>query len=181
MLNVGKMIRNIRTDKNMTLKDLAEKAEISVSYLSQIENDSVNMNLRVLEAIGNALNVPLYAFFIQERILSISAVKSEERDRVLRSDGVLLEYLTDPNLVNTNVHIMTVPAGYFPQEYSSHPGEEFLYLLKGDLEVDFNGLRRIKLNVLDSLAYPSLIPHKIISVHGCELIMNSTTNPGIYA
>ena len=49
MVKIGKIIRAFRLEEGMTLKDLATKADISVSYLSQIENDQVNMCLNVLE------------------------------------------------------------------------------------------------------------------------------------
>ena len=51
MIKIGKIIRAFRAERKMTLKELAAKAEISTSYLSQIENDQVNMNLSVLESI----------------------------------------------------------------------------------------------------------------------------------
>lgn len=162
----------------MTLKMLAEKAHISASYLSQIENDSVNMNLSVLESISNALEIPPYTFFLEESLKDISLVRADERDITQRSDGVSVERLTKSTLVSTNVHIMVIPPKYQPTEYSVHPGEEFLFVFEGSLDVDFSGLETVHLKKQDALAYSSKIPHKLLSKSGCRIIMKTTTWPG---
>ncbi len=180
MIKIGSHIRNERNKKKLTLKQVAEIAGISTSYLSQIENDTVNMNMSVLENICSALGVPPYTFFLPDSLRDISLIRANERDRVQRSDGSMVEYLTDPSLVSANIHVVVLPANYYPEKYSSHPGEEFLHVLKGHMQVEFSNLEVVDVNVGDSLAFLSKIPHKIISEGGCNLIMNSSTIPGSY-
>ena len=180
MIRIGSNLRAERHKKKLTLKQVAEMAGISVSYLSQIENDSVNMNMSVLEKISSALGVPPYTFFLHDTLMDISWIRANERDRLQRSDGSVVEYLTDPSLVSTNIHVVILPANYHPEEYSSHPGEEFLHVLEGRMQVEFSNLEVVEVNVGDSLAFSSKIPHKIISEGGCKFIMNSSTLPGIY-
>ena len=52
-----------RTEKNLTLYQLAELTGISKSALNNIENGKTSPTLRQLEAIAKALNVPMTDLF----------------------------------------------------------------------------------------------------------------------
>lgn len=54
---LGEKIRSIREKKVMTQEDLADKAQIDVSYLAKIENGYVNTTIRYLIKISKALGV----------------------------------------------------------------------------------------------------------------------------
>jgi transcriptional regulator with XRE-family HTH domain len=58
-MNIGKAIKLCRVQKGMRQSELAESAEISVAYLSLIENDKRDPNFSVLQAISRSLDVPL--------------------------------------------------------------------------------------------------------------------------
>ncbi len=56
---VGRNIRTCRTDAGMTLEVLAEKAELSWPYLSEVERGRENISLDKLAQLSKALNVTL--------------------------------------------------------------------------------------------------------------------------
>jgi transcriptional regulator with XRE-family HTH domain len=56
---VGKNIRACRTDSELTLEKLAEKADMSWTYLSEIERGRENISLDKLARLAQALNVGL--------------------------------------------------------------------------------------------------------------------------
>lgn len=64
-VNIGITIKKIRNEKKMLLKDVAEKANISSSMLSQIEKGNANPSLNTLKTIAYVLEVPLFKFFIE--------------------------------------------------------------------------------------------------------------------
>lgn len=49
MENIHKKIKNLRLENEMTLKDLSEKTELSVSFLSQIERGSSSLAITSLK------------------------------------------------------------------------------------------------------------------------------------
>lgn len=57
-LSLGEKVRIVRSSKNMSLGELAQKAGISVSYLSEIERGTVNPSLGTLKKLAEALCVP---------------------------------------------------------------------------------------------------------------------------
>jgi transcriptional regulator with XRE-family HTH domain len=56
---VGNNIRTCRTDAGLTLEKLAEKADMSWPYLSEIERGRENISLDKLARLAKALNVKL--------------------------------------------------------------------------------------------------------------------------
>jgi transcriptional regulator with XRE-family HTH domain len=56
---VGNNIRACRTDAGLTLEKLAEKADLSWPYLSEIERGRENISLDKLARLAKALNVTL--------------------------------------------------------------------------------------------------------------------------
>ena len=56
---VGSNIRTCRTNAGMTLEQLAERADLSWPYLSEIERGRENISLDKLAALAKALNVKL--------------------------------------------------------------------------------------------------------------------------
>lgn len=58
-MNIGKAIKICRVQKKMRQADLAESSNISIAYLSLIEQGKRDPNFSVLQAISNGLDVPL--------------------------------------------------------------------------------------------------------------------------
>ncbi|RFS23928.1 XRE family transcriptional regulator [Chitinophaga silvatica] len=62
-MNIGGAIEGLRKKKNIKQNVLAEKAEITQSYLSLIESNKKEPNLKTLKAIADGLEVPLPIIF----------------------------------------------------------------------------------------------------------------------
>ncbi|MBL8089242.1 MAG: cupin domain-containing protein [Anaerolineales bacterium] len=63
---IGEKLRAVRQEHEMSLRELADKAEISASMLSQIETGKVFPSVRSLYSIASALNVSIDYFFPEE-------------------------------------------------------------------------------------------------------------------
>lgn len=177
MIKIGKIIRAFRAERKMTLKELAATAEISTSYLSQIENDQVNMNLSVLESISLALEKPLNLFFLQDSIDSISIVRKSDRKQIARSDNAVYESLVDNRVSKFDITIVTYSPAHVGQELVVHQGEEFMLVLEGTLEVNLGNLSAFHLEEGDSIAFSSKIPHNVASETGAKVLIHSSTPP----
>ena len=177
MIKLGKIIRAFRLEREMTLKELATKADISPSYLSQIENDQVNMNLSVLENISQALEKPLNLFFLQDSIDSVSFIRKEERRKLRRHDKAISEALVDRSVSKFDITIVTYPPNYVDQELVVHQGEEFMLVLEGTLEINLGNQAAYRMKEGDSIAFSSKIPHNVCSKSGAKVLIHSTTLP----
>src|SRR5258706_11930144 len=83
-MNIGKAIKLCRTQKNMSQAQLAELADISVSYLSLLERNKRDPNLSTVEKISEALEVPI----------SILLFLAADRDEITEISPELAEKLS---------------------------------------------------------------------------------------
>lgn len=58
-LDVGFKIKLLRKQQRLTLKELSEKSGLSVSFISDIENNRRNPNLQNLNKLSDSLGVPV--------------------------------------------------------------------------------------------------------------------------
>jgi transcriptional regulator with XRE-family HTH domain len=63
---IGEKLRAVRQNRQMSLRELANKAEVSASMLSQIETGKVFPSVRSLYSIANALDVSVDYFFPEQ-------------------------------------------------------------------------------------------------------------------
>ncbi|WP_208029060.1 helix-turn-helix domain-containing protein [Rhabdothermincola sediminis] len=89
---LGQFIRSQRQQAQLSLRDLAARANISNPYLSQLERGLHEPSMRVLKAIAGALNLPLDALLARAGVLGDSGEASAaETERAI---------LADPNLTD---------------------------------------------------------------------------------
>ena len=66
-VGIGKKLRSARLARDLSLRELAERAEVSASLLSKIENGKATPSVRSLHSIAEALALPVNHFFPEER------------------------------------------------------------------------------------------------------------------
>ena len=76
LMNIGRIVRERRQAKGMTIEQLAEKADVSVSLISRLERERVdNIKLANLAAIANALQLQMADFFRDSRLQTPKVVE----------------------------------------------------------------------------------------------------------
>jgi transcriptional regulator with XRE-family HTH domain len=156
---VGKRIREMRKRKGFTLQELSERVNLSVSYLSQIENGQVNLNISNLERIGQALDSPLIRFFIDDNNGKVSVVRRSQRRWFSLGENAVESPLVT---AKSNIEIFVIrlePASDTMQE-SAHQGEEFSYIIRGNVRMVLGGADVYDLQEGDVIYYESDIPHR---------------------
>lgn len=115
---IGEKLRAIRQEHDMSLRELADKAEISASMLSQIETGKVFPSVRSLYTIASALNVSVDYFFPEEnRTASESLVNgsfgemtaSEMRDAKLKGVAEVVKEFPPRTQSSSILHVDTRP------------------------------------------------------------------------
>lgn len=62
---IGDVMRDYRTERGMTLRDLASKSCVALSYLSELERGQKEASSEVLLSIATALGFPLSIFLTE--------------------------------------------------------------------------------------------------------------------
>jgi transcriptional regulator with XRE-family HTH domain len=87
---LGSLLRSQRAAAELSLRELAERTNVSNAYLSQLERGQHEPSLSVLRAIASALGVPLESLLVQAGVL--------ERDGELPMRDTEAAILSDPEL-----------------------------------------------------------------------------------
>lgn len=134
-LDIGARIRELRTERQLSLRALAERSGLSVNAISRIEHGESSPTVSSLLRLAGALNVHIKDFFDPGPEQSTIVVR---RDQRLRSsgEGALIESL-GVGLPGQMLEpfLMTIEPGAFGlEEPCQHPGEEFVHCLQGEVE-----------------------------------------------
>ena len=160
---IGEQLRELRQVKNLTLRHVADRAGISVSYLSQLERNQSRLPIGVLKKLADVLGVHMNWFF-----QSSGDGAAAERDVVVRAanrrrmsfTGLgITEELLSPNLSGPLELLMsTIEPGADSEDYS-HDGAEAGFVLAGTLDLWVSG-RYFRLQEGDSFSFKSTEVHR---------------------
>jgi transcriptional regulator with XRE-family HTH domain len=168
-IRVGEKIRELRERKGLSLQEMAERAGYSSALVSQIENHFISPPLGALIKIAKALEVKVGAFFGEDPLEPFTIVRKGERrpaSRFASKEGVNYGYSYeglgfDKKDRHMEPFLVTLePATVRTEKLSAHEGEEFIFVLEGEMEAIL-GSHRDVLFAGDCIYYDSSIPHKV--------------------
>jgi transcriptional regulator with XRE-family HTH domain len=172
LLQISEKIREIRTSRNLTLKELSDKTGLSISFLSQVERGASSLAIVSLEKIADALCVNMVDF-LSPTAHSTYVVRQEERKEV-RIESSMATYIPfSGQFVGERIKPMMVilqPNQNDSQTYQ-HPGEEFYYVMEGEVIFILED-KEFHLTQGDTIHFPSELPHSWrnpLTTH-CKLI-----------
>ncbi len=155
---LGPLLRKRRRLLGLTLRQLCDRAGLSVGYLSQVENDKAVPTLGTLAQIASALDIGLDYFVAQpEPADALSRAKSRPRFSLPGSPVAYEALGSDYPGSELSSYILHVPPGYV-SETVTHDGEEIIFVLDGAIEQTLGG-EIIALHAGDSLHYSGAVPH----------------------
>jgi transcriptional regulator with XRE-family HTH domain len=162
---LGNVIKRTRLEQGKTIKDIAEKANVTISLLSQIENNKANPSINSLMAIAQALNVPISSFFDDHEIVTSPVVKSYKRRPIQTQNGVTF-YLLTPTRKDLSIEFkyQVYERGGATGHFHTHSGEECGIVLEGRLEVTHDEETYI-LEAGDSIYLDSSKPHTMKNIY----------------
>jgi len=162
-LEFGKTIKELRVERDLTLRALAELSGCSTSFLSQVERDLISPTVASLKKIADALGVTMTRFFQKDDSDKNSVyVRKNERVRFAsQASKVVYESLKplEANSVLEPLYHILEEGAYSGDDNNIHVGEEFVIVLKGQLEITLDGDVFV-LDEGDSAVYNSNIPHR---------------------
>ena len=133
-MDIGKKLRELRKQNDLTLEDLASRSELTKGFLSQVERNLTAPSIATLEDILEALGSNLSEFFHEE----------EEKQIVFGVDDFFVDekedYQVEWIIPNAQRNMMepirlTLAPGGATYPDLPHEGEEFGYVLQGSVKI----------------------------------------------
>ena len=163
---IGREVRAFRRQHNITVADLAKTTGLSIGMLSKIENGVTSPSLTTLQALSNALSIPLTSFFRgfeeQREAVHVKAGTGDEADRRGTRAGHQYNLLghigsnASGVIVEPYLITLTEESDTFPD--FQHDGMEFIYMLEGEVEYR-HGDKTFILQPGDSFFFDADAPH----------------------
>ncbi len=170
--NFGEKIRKVRERKGLTLREVARKANVSESLISQIERDRISPAIDTLLKIVDVLDVDIdYIFSDFKKERNVVLVRKEEAGKIVQNNVIYhqLSRTSNDEEHGIEAYIIEIKAGgeKGSLEYG-HPGKELGYIIEGKGEITI-GPKTYILKEGDSISFPSSIPHVLKNIGGKTL------------
>jgi len=168
---IGAKLTTLRETLGLSIDELAERSSCDSATITRLESGAIAPSLAPLIKITRALGVRLGTLLDDDTNVGPVVTRKGEAEQVARlksletsSDGGVLDFFSlaqgkasrhmEPFVIS--VH----PADPGNHHLSSHEGEEFIYVLDGQIEIEY-GKDLFLLDTGDTIYYDSIVPHQV--------------------
>jgi DNA-binding transcriptional MerR regulator/mannose-6-phosphate isomerase-like protein (cupin superfamily) len=153
---IGSHLRQLRAKRRLSLAQVARTVGISVGFLSALERSQMSGSVGTLRKLARFYKTNILDFF-DATGASSRRVRPDQRKVLQAGPGVQMELLAWGNTV-MEPHLFRVAPKAGSGDSYTHEGEEFLYVLRGDLAITVEK-EEYRLKAGDSFYFESSAPH----------------------
>lgn len=177
-LDIGKKLKELRIQNDLTLGDLASRSELTKGFLSQVERNLTAPSIATLEDILEALGSNLSEFFREEEEQQL--VFSTQEFFVDMQDDYKIEWVI-PNAQKNKMEpiLLTLLPHKKSHVLQSHQGEEFGYVLKGSVTL-VRGNKKYKLKAQETFYLDGTKSHYLYNHGSSEAKVLWITTPPMF-
>jgi len=177
LIQISNQIKERRRDKNITVQELATRANVSKGLISQIENSRTIPSLLVLIEIIKALEIDLNEFFKDIRSkssdLPVVVKRKQEYEHFEKEHALGFHYqrIFTQSITHSTIDIVLLvlePDATRPLVETD--AFEYKFVLTGDVEYQFNN-EKIILNQGDSMLFDGRVPHTPKNLGSSDAVM----------
>jgi len=175
-VKIGDKIRRLRLQRGLTQAELADRCELSKSFISMLERDLTSPSLDTLSDLLETLGSDLPAFFSkadEKIVFGAENIFVKEDPEGMRG---LIKWLIPSAQKNQMEPILVeLGPGGETAEDDPHEGEEFGYVLSGTIRVVL-GDRSEKVRRDESFYFRPAAPHRLVNAGKgpCRVLWVST-------
>ncbi len=173
-MNIGEKIKELRVRSGLTQEELADRAELSKGFISQLERDNTSPSITTLLDILQCLGTTAGEFFNEDPEEQIVFGKDDyfvKEDSELKNTIQWIIPNAQKNMMEP-IHL-TLDAGGSTYPDNPHEGEEFGYILSGSIDIHI-GSKIYKAKKGESFYFIPDKKHYLTSRGGASVIWVST-------
>lgn len=175
-MKIGNQIRQLRSEQQLSLEELAALTGVSRSMLSAIERDAKSPTLRTLTQIASGLGVNLGALLGEAASEPVIVYRQSDRN-IERDPATGLEFealAPDWRAEGLGVLLLRLPSGKSTGVLSPHPlnTRELIYVMDGSALATIDGTD-VPLGPGDSISFTAKESHELraVSAEECQLLI----------
>jgi transcriptional regulator with XRE-family HTH domain len=183
---IGSAIRQARRVAGLSLVELSTRSGLSQPHLSQLENGRVSPSISALYKLASALDVgpeDLLPRIGEEGVQVTRASEGEYNPANEAPNAAQSRLIAGAPGRLLEAHELCVEPGEDMGGWLDHPGEDFVFVISGELIVDLGEGRSEQLGAGDAIWYSARQPHRwrlhgrrrlrMIAVNGRERVRPS--------
>ncbi|WP_290795898.1 helix-turn-helix domain-containing protein [Flavihumibacter sp. UBA7668] len=178
LIQISNKIKEVRKAKDITVQELANRAEVSKGLISQIENNRAIPSLPVLMKVIFALEIDLADFFDELKSAAgqtgVVIVRKEnyksiekESDKGFDYKRILTRTLTGGS---TDIVLLSLKKGASRKKVVHTEAYEFKYVIQGSLQYDIEG-QQYRLEQGDSIFFDGRLGHRLSNPGVADTLM----------
>ena len=163
-LDLGGKVKALRLKRGLTQKQLAEKMDVTASYISQLERNLISPSINSLLMLMKELQADPGHFFSSDKTVPRRFVQPKSQRQPIALAGVKNDMVKCQLLVDTiesrrmQPMLVTIePSSELSSHLFNHKGDEFILILKGEMQLDIENETYV-LREGDSIYLDSSIP-----------------------
>jgi DNA-binding transcriptional MerR regulator len=173
--DLGTKLRKLRHRSGLGIHDAARKAKISPGFLSSLERSRANPSVATLQRLASTYGTTVLDFYgLPKRPNHL--VRRSDRQAIQTQSGVRMEQLA-VGTKRLESHMWHLKPGAGSDGSYSHQGEEFVYVMAGELELWLDELERYTLREGDSFWFESSTGHRWYNPSDEETILLWINSP----
>jgi transcriptional regulator with XRE-family HTH domain len=158
-------LREERTRAGLTLEQVALRADLSTAHLSRLESGDRQPSVAALISLSRALGVSMSTLLGERRDVPALGLSSPERMRHEANGLSIAPCSGFPGSSTLEALQISISADRSPSEPARHRGEEWIYVVAGQLRLEFDG--QVHLVETGSTAhFDANRPHRLGTEHG---------------
>ncbi len=175
----GARLAALRNERKLSAGELAARSGVGEAEIAAIESGRTSPSIAPLVKLSRALGVRLGTFLDDAGGEGPIVCRSGQASEVLRASGqaspqmgALSFYSLAKGKSGRSMEPFIVdirPGAAGDSALSTHEGEEFIYVLHGDVEVRY-GTEKLALAAGDSIYYDSIVPHRVSSAAPAKVL-----------
>lgn len=160
-VDVGGRLKQLRTERGMSMRALARASGLSTNALSMIERGKTSPSVSTLYKISDALEIPITAFFrLEPPKKEIVFRQAAKRKRVSFPQGTWEGLGGEEFVGRLEPFMITLEVGGESGPYGMlHTGSEFVICIDGCIEYEVEG-EKFTLNPGDNLIFSAQLRHR---------------------
>jgi len=153
MATLGQKLRELRHQKGYKLNEVAEGANLSISFISLIERDKASISVENLLKLANFYNVRLFQIFQDIEEEDAYIVRVEQMEETI-GFGIpskpTLHMLSPEDNLSFKACLAILPPASYMENIQLQKGEAFILVKEGQLEITLPNKKPMMLNKGDS-------------------------------
>ncbi|MBQ8040811.1 MAG: cupin domain-containing protein [Lachnospiraceae bacterium] len=176
-MDIGNRMKELRIQYGLTQQELADRLELTKGFISQLERNQNTPSITTLLDIIQCLGTTPAEFFADEEPEQIVFRETDYFEKIDEEKKATIEWVVPNAQKNAMEPVrLTLQPGGISEILAPHSGEEFGYVIKGTVKVNYGGKTHV-VKAGESFYFKAGKRHYIENTSGRDAVLIWVSNP----